>query len=275
MEAAPGRHNYGGAGARGVTMLMLHGFMGRGEDWRPVVERLSPPCSCLCPDLPGHGVLRHNTCEAGATMEAIIKALSDGLDARRAEPCALTGYSLGGRIALQLAAYNPARFHCLILISTTPGLLTETERQERRRRDEALARQLAGMAEGSEAFAAFLRDWYRQPLFSTLQKNRVVMATLMHRRLENHPASLAASLRCLGTGSQPPLWERLRTLTVPTLLIVGAEDRKYRRLAEDMLAHLPRGALKIIPGCSHAPQLERPETCAGIISDFLRQTSIQ
>ena len=51
---------------------------------------------------------------------------------------------------------------------------------------------------------------------------------LREQRLHNLPTGLANSLRGMGTGAQPPLHSDLPSLSVPTLLIVGAEDEKVR-----------------------------------------------
>ena len=54
---------------------------------------------------------------------------------------------------------------------------------------------------------------------------------LRARRLQNSPEALAACLRGLGTGSQPSYWPDLLALRVPTRLIVGSEDGKFREIA--------------------------------------------
>lgn len=81
---------------------------------------------------------------------------------------------------------------------------------------------------------------------------------------------LANSLRGVGTGAQPSLWERLPALRIPVLLIAGALDAKFRRTAERMTERLPNARLEIVPDAGHAMHFERPELFDAIVSDFCR-----
>lgn len=73
-------------------------------------------------------------------------------------PSFLAGYSMGGRIALYLALRFPNLFRKTVIISASPGLKTEEERQTRKESDERLALNI------EENFESFLREWYSQPL---------------------------------------------------------------------------------------------------------------
>ena len=269
MNDMPGWHGFASSDAAAPVTLLLHGFMGRAQDWRPVVEEISPTCRCLCPDLPGHGALRHDPGVTAMDMTQTADFLVKGLDAQGISRCALAGYSMGGRLALYLAVHYPERFTCLILESASPGLADARERKQRLAQDEALADRLAGMTEGSAGFEAFLRDWYRQEIFHTLKERHKLFETLVHHRLANHPPALAEALRGLGPGVQPSLWRALDTLALPTLVLAGGEDLKFCGIAEAMMTRLPDGMLEIVAGCSHVPHLEEPRKCALLFKRFI------
>jgi 2-succinyl-6-hydroxy-2,4-cyclohexadiene-1-carboxylate synthase len=79
------------------------------------------------------------------------------------------------------------------------------------------------------------------------------------QRLRNHPSGLANSLRGMGTGVQPSLWEDLNELNKPTLLIAGELDEKFVQIASQMHQTLPNSQLRLIPDAGHTTHLEQPD----------------
>ena len=77
-----------------------------------------------------------------------------------------------------------------------------------------------------------------QPLFATLPDPE------LDDRRRNTAAGLAASLRLAGTGAQEPLWDRLRELAMPVLLVAGSLDAKFVGVAERMAAAIPDATLE-------------------------------
>jgi 2-succinyl-6-hydroxy-2,4-cyclohexadiene-1-carboxylate synthase len=153
---------------------------------------------------------------------------------------------MGGRLALALALRIPQRVERLVLISASPGLANDGERAARRAADEAFADRIEAI--GVEAFA---RAWAAQPLFAGQPPE--VAAAAHADRLRRSAAEHAAQLRNLGTGVMPPLWERLRELTMPVSAVVGERDAKFRAIAERM--GFPT---VVVPGAGHAVPLEAP-----------------
>jgi len=249
---------------------MLHGFMGRGEDWKAVAESITPAVRCLCPDLPGHGAQRYDIPNATTGITDIAAALIEYLDGSGIGTCTLIGYSMGGRIALHTALHYPNRISRLVLVSTSPGLRTEPERTSRFEQDQRLQQELADMGDESAEFEAFLRRWYQQPLFSELAKKPALLEPLIQCRMKNNPPALSASLRALSVASQPDCWKELQQLGMPTLVVVGKKDEKYCRIGNKMAALFPKGRLEIIEGCSHSPHVESPEQFIAIMNSFLQ-----
>lgn len=198
-------------------------------------------------------------------VEAEITALT------RDEPVDLVGYSMGGRLALAYAVRNPERVRRLVLESASPGLETEEERAQRRVDDEALAWRIE--ADGMEAFVA---HWEAIPLFESQGRvSEEVRALQRTLRLANHPASLAASLRGLGTGSLPSYWGSLAGLGVPVLVLVGELDRKFTRIGTRMAALLSDADLAVVPDAGHAVHLERPDAWLQAVTPFLSHRGSQ
>lgn len=253
------------------TVLLLHGFMGSGEDWQFLPASFGAAHSFLCPDLPGHGSAWNRNISPALNLDTVLLKLSTALDSHGAESCALVGYSLGGRIALHLALRYPRRFSCLVLISASPGIEDPRARTQRQKADEQLARQLDTLTANSTAFQTFLLHWYRQPVFTSLAEKPLLTRTLITRRMQNSPPALAQCLRSLGAGTLPSLWNRLSELNMPVLLIAGKDDPKYVGISSRMHALLPAATLEILDHSGHCPHLEVPETCRDTVAAFLRR----
>ncbi|WP_044170931.1 2-succinyl-6-hydroxy-2,4-cyclohexadiene-1-carboxylate synthase [Kamptonema formosum] len=245
------------------ALLFLHGFMGSSNDWTGVISGLADQFFCLAVDLPGHGQTRVSGGEDLYSMPNTARALIHFLDDLNIDKCFLTGYSMGGRLALYLALHFPSRFPKVILESASPGLKTESERSARRQSDQLVARQLE-----TTDFKSFLLDWYSQPLFQTLQ-NHPEYDKIIECRLQENPLELAKSLRNMGAGSQPPLWDKLAQNKTPLLLLAGEYDHKFRAINAEMaeLCQIPQ--LKIIPKSGHNIHLENLTEWLANVREFL------
>lgn len=249
-------------------VVFLHGFLGRGVDWDPVAAALSDSFYCLCPDLPGHGDTHIENPAAPPDLAAAAESLMARLEKRGCHRPALVGYSMGGRMALYCACLWPERFSCVVIESASPGLKSEEERQARREQDEALALRL-DMARDPALLRAFLQDWYTQPLFASLAEKPRLLEDLLVRRCANRPEQLAASLRGMGVGLQPGLWEALPDYSLPTLAITGALDRKFCQITEEMSDLCPHIAVHVMADCGHNVHLENPSRYTTVIRPFL------
>lgn len=246
-----------------LPVLFLHGFLGNRAEWRDLARSLSEGSMCLLIDLPGHG--QNNQLQVpGFTLDDWTNSLSVLLRQLDIPKVNIVGYSMGGRLALCFATAFPDHCHRMILESASPGLKTELERNERIRSDEHLVRRLE--EHGLESFLDF---WYDQPLFASLGKRSHLLADLKERRLNNDPAGLAASLRVLGTGRQPSLWDSLGKIGVPLLLLAGEKDAKYSRIARQMADLCPKAEVRIISDTGHNVHLEQPEQFKCAVQDFL------
>ncbi len=244
------------------TILFLHGFMGNYQDFNHVIASLSENFSCLAVDLPGHGKTLVKGGEECYAMPQTAQALIHLLDALEIETCLLAGYSMGGRLALYMMLYFSSRFEGGILESASPGLKTESERSHRFQADLQLAKTLE-----MGNFPEFLRNWYNQPLFKSL-KNHPDFDKLLQNRLTNHPQELAKSLRNLGTGNQPSLWETLKLNSLPLLLLAGETDGKLIGINTEIARLCPNSHLEIIPKTGHNIHWENPAEYIKIVRDF-------
>ena len=221
-------------------MTLLHGFMQDGRAWDELVARLPAEWTYLRPALAGL-----------SSLPAVAELVP--------ERSHLIGYSMGGRLALWLAAQNPDRVLSLTTIGAHAGL-EPAERVARAAADEALAERIE--REGIEWFAGY---WAAQPMFARLAGR----ADLDAMRRDQEAAAAAAMLRGLGPAAVDPFWDRLAAITAPALFIAGAEDGRYPELARRLAAAVPHGRAEIVPGAGHAVHLENPDAVARLLKAHL------
>ncbi len=242
------------------VILFLHGFLGSREDWLEIGAALKNDFSYLMVDLPWHGK------SAGVSnMKKAASSIVALLDSLFIKQVYLYGYSLGGRLALYLTLFYPEYFKRVILESSSPGLKNQSERQERLAHDEKLAQRLE-----NDALSDFLAFWYAMPLFKNLVKQKN-FPRIYERRLQNSPNRLAQSLRTLGTGRQPSLWEKLKSNVLPIRLIVGEFDEKFVQIAREMTAVNNNISLEIVKNSGHTVYAEKPTSVVKTIQVFFAE----
>lgn len=244
-------------------ILFLHGFMGNSNDFDEIISFLSDQFSCLTVDLPGHGKTKVIGSDECYTMPNTAHALIELITSLKIEQCFLAGYSMGGRLALYLNLHFSKYFSKVVLESASPGLKTEQERLKRIQTDLKLAQQLE-----TSDFSSFLENWYNQPLFASLKKHPE-FERMMERRLKNNPFELAKSLRKMGAGYQPSLWEKLKDNENSLLLLVGEYDDKFKAINSEMSERCKAANLKIISHCGHNINFERTKAFIEHVREFL------
>ena len=166
----------------------------------------------------------------------------------RVDADVLFGYSMGGRLALDLLQRRP--FEKAIIVSA--GL--NAPDPERRARDEEWARRFE-----SEEWSSLMRAWSAQPVFGGHVVERAEKdfdrAKLAQQLRENSPAMLP-----------PPQLERIET---PILWVAGERDTKYVDIARRAVARLPHAELWICPNAGHRVPWEQPEALLARMRDFL------
>lgn len=259
MLASRLHHEDTGPTASGsAPLLLLHGLLGSAATWEAQAHALAPARRVLRVDLPGHGQsapVRGPV--AIADLAADVLSLVERLGLER---IVVGGLSLGGRVALEIAAAAPARTTALVLASTDPRAETEASRQ-RHRAALALATRLGpgplrrGIA--AQAFGATTRA--RRPALV----ERWLAATASH--------DLDAALPLVEAGlRRDDAAARLAEVRCPALVLHGAEDRLVPLDASESMARgLRRGALVVVAEAGHNAPLEQPDAVSSALATFL------
>jgi 2-succinyl-6-hydroxy-2,4-cyclohexadiene-1-carboxylate synthase len=244
-----------------LTLVLLHGFLGRPAAWDEVRARLGERDAAV-PELPGHGPAPFVP-ETGSFADAI-----DAFAARLpAGPWVLAGYSMGGRIAVALAARHPRRVRGLLLVGADVGLESDAARADRERWDEAQAQALE-----REGLDGFTRAWEALPLFaSQLGVSCEALTRQRSWRLQHEAPALAWAMRTLGLANMPAYRGALVSLDAPVRFLTGALDSKFTGLARELAPRLPRARHRVIDGAGHNLLLERPDAVAAELTALLEE----
>jgi 2-succinyl-6-hydroxy-2,4-cyclohexadiene-1-carboxylate synthase len=249
--------------SEGFPLLWLHGFMGTGDDWLELVQnQFSDYCNILI-NLPGHA---GSVIPAKTQFTDILDALVKRLVASGFEKFIPIGYSMGGRIAFHLQQHVPERIPALIFLSSAPGLKTNLERQQRKIEDEQLMNKMEEL--GS---SAFLEEWYSSGLFGEIKHNSALFTKLCHARSDNDARQLRQALELMGNGALASLWDHLKGIAVPALLMTGELDSKYFQLNQEINRDISESSHRQVAGAGHAFHLEKPLETARIIRHFLSE----
>ena len=219
-------------------ILFIHGFLGSGCDFFPLMRLLNARFDCLAVDLPGHGRSCFNpVLSKHALLEDLV------MISKEHKVDYLIGYSLGGRLALEMDYRFPCLFKKIVLLSSHPGI----ENKEKQHREKKIAFWQSLIDTSPETF---LNAWYSQALFQTLSKKKI-----MQKRKGFDTNAAKWALDELSLLKQPLLSDHIKKHSNKFLCICGAKDLYYRQLYSTL------NCKKIIPDASHAIHVEKPNIC--------------
>lgn len=253
--------------------LYVHGLGGASTNWTDLADLLSGTLAGAAPDMPGFG-RSGPVPRAGYSIDGHARTVVSLLEQRGGHPVHLFGNSLGGAVAVVVAATRPDLVRTLTLIS--PALPAF-----RPRRGPALAmpllllpglgplvqRRLDGMTPAQRA-AATIRLCFGDP--SKVPANRfdeAVEEVVRRRELpyvtDAFMASFRGLVRSYAVTGERSLWRRAAAVQAPTLVVWGGRDKLVPvRIAPRVASTVPDGRLLVLPEIGHVAQLEEPEVVA-------------
>ena len=256
---------YSVEGSGPETVLLVMGLGARAADWGTrFPASLAEHYRVVQFD--NRGVGRSSRAPAGYSLSDLAADAVAVLDAVGAARAHVVGISMGGMIAQLVALEHPARVARLVLISTHAGGLGV----ERSHPDAAAlfdpARLLAGSRD-SEAMMRHAIGVITAPGFAARSPEIVDELVANARRAPTHPAVFFAQFQAILASDRS---ERVRAITMPTLVVHGIEDKLIpasngRQLAD----RIPGARLVLLESCGHMPMHERPEALATCVLEFL------
>jgi len=241
----------------GVPVLLLHGFPHDRSLW--AAQLAVPPngARLIAPDLPGFGESQRGDVPS---LDAWADWTMTFCDALGLKQVVIGGLSMGGYLAFAIWRRHPTRVRGLVLADTRAGADT-AEGKAKREDMKALA-----LAEGSGAIAEkMLPGMTGKTSRETLPHVVAILDTMMR----NCPVdAVTDGLDAMRTREDST--PTLATITVPTLIVCGAEDA-LTPVAESEAMHkaIASSQLGILPGAGHASCIEHPAGFNALLSGFI------
>ncbi|MEF3274052.1 MAG: alpha/beta hydrolase [Chloroflexus sp.] len=254
---------------QGPAVLLLHGFVVSADDWIPTMQTLAAAgYHAIAPDALGFGA-SDKPGGAAYTLRRYADLNAGVLSAFGVDRAAVVGHSMGGKHALATTILHPQRVERLV-IADSEGFMQLPLFMRRGGSLPFLGEAIVALSALPGVVRMQLRAAFANPdRYITPELVARGTATLRDPAIRRTMVSLsrfydANDLR--GSG----LWSQLATITQPTLIIWGQEDRlfpvKYAFAAQRALPH---ARLEIIPNCGHFPMIEAADRFHQLILDFL------
>ena len=250
---------YDDTGGNGIPLLLIHGFPLDRSLWAAQVRGLADAARVIVPDLRGFG---ESGMPSGAvTMDAYADDLAGLLDALSVKRAVVAGLSMGGYITLAFLRKYPERVRGLILADTKAGP-DSAEGKKGRDDNAAVAR-----SEGSGAVGDRMMPKMLTPKTATERPFIADAARAMMAR--QSVETVVGALQAMR--DRPDSTPTLEGITVPTLVITGAEDALIPpKEAETMQASIRGSKLVSIPDAAHLSNFEAPDAFNHAVREFLK-----
>jgi pimeloyl-ACP methyl ester carboxylesterase len=248
----------------GPSLVLLHALGSARHAWEPVIPALAEHFDVIAIDLPGFGDSEPLPAGLEPRPAALAAAVADQLDQLGVTRPHLAGNSLGGWVALELAALRPAASLSLL----APAGLWRGPTPLYCRVSLRTTRWLAHHAGG---------------LLGTLVNHRLGRAVILGqthgRPMRLTPEHARAAIRTLGTGPgfdatlEATARRRYRATTpieAPTTVAFGTRDLVLLPHQSRHLDQLPAGTrVETLPACGHLPFADNP----GAVTALIRRTA--
>jgi pimeloyl-ACP methyl ester carboxylesterase len=240
-------------GGGGPPILWLHGLEDPERDM-PAIEGLADRYRVVVPTFPGFGdAPRPDHCDSVSDLVHMTLSL---LERERLEDVAVVGCSFGGWVAAEMAVWRPARLGRLVLVDAL-GVRVGG------RTDRDIADLFVVSAEDRRALL-FHDPAKAGPLPADLDDDRLM------RRLRSEEA--AALYGWEPYMCNPKLLRRLMSVTLPTCVIWGAEDRLVGTdYGQALATAFPDGRFEVISAAGHSPHIEQTDAFLEVVGGFLER----
>ena len=240
----------------GFPLVLVHGFLGSSNMWRPQVEYLKDHSRVITPDLPGFGKSKSlNSCNS---IECMAKSILNYLELKKIDQFNLLGHSMGGMIAQEMARLVGEKILKLICYGTgpvgnIPGRFETIDQSRKKLKIDGLSSTAYRIAE----------TWFVE------KKNAKYF--YLCEEAGKQTSTTAADNGLVAMKNWSGL-DNLKNIKNQTLIIWGDQDKVYNYdQAISLKNEIPDSDLKIFKGCSHNVHLEKPEMFNKTIIEFLKK----
>jgi pimeloyl-ACP methyl ester carboxylesterase len=236
----------------GTPILLTHAFAATLQMWEPQFAAWRDH-RVIGWDMRGHGGTDSPPGQEQYTEKLTVEDIAALLRHLGIAQAVVGGLSLGGYISLEFQLAHPEMVRALILCNTGPGY----------RKEEARAR-------WNDFAIAYARRFEERGL-DGLGRGVEVDRT---RQYQRSAQGLAYAARGILTQRDAHVIEHLERIDVPTLIVLGADDERYRAGGDYMAAKIPNARKVVIEQAGHAVNLDQPERFNEAVLQFLRDNGL-
>lgn len=246
-------------------VLCLHGATQTAHSWDEVAAELSVAYRLVCLDQRGHG--DSDWAPDGdytrQTQAADVDAITDAIGWSR---FILMGMSMGGINSMTFTARHPEKVRALVIVDVSPEVQPSGVEH---------IRTFVQNADELDSFEAFVE---RAHQFNPRRSLDNLRSRLSHnlKQLPNGKWTWKydKALRAFESGFRgtlSSLWEDVRMIRCPALIIKGAEsDILSGQSAEKLQASIPNSRLAVVPGAGHSVMGDNPAGFVAAVQEFLQ-----
>ena len=236
----------------GPALILTHGYSSTGEMWAGQIAPLAERFKVITWDMRGHGRSDYPEDQAEYTEAATVEDIAALLDAVGATDAIVGGLSLGGYMSLAFHATHPQRTRALLIIDTGPGYKNDQAR------------------DGWNATSLRTAERYETQGLPDPARVSAEVRLARHR----DATGLARAARGMLTQKNARVIESLPTISVPAVVIVGANDTPFLAASDYMTAKIPGAKKAVIPGAGHSANIDQPEAFNAALLGFLKDAGL-
>ena len=237
-------------------VYLIHGWGANHHVFDDLMPRLPAEWVVCAPDLPGHG-------DAPFVQPFDIEAAADAVAAQIDTPADILGWSLGGLVALYLAARHSDKVRSLCLTASFARLTADEDYPE------GLAAPALGKMVGAfrSDYAKHIKQFLQLQLLHTHDADGIIGRILPDLARCGTPSALQEALDAAERADARRLLDKI---DVPVLLVFGGKDAiTPPRMGEYLHRHLKGSRLVVMEKAAHAPFLSHAEAFAALYRDFV------
>jgi pimeloyl-ACP methyl ester carboxylesterase len=230
------------------AIVFVHATRLTGAQWAHQVAALSAEFRCFTPDLPGHGT----AADTPFSLESAARSVGDVIESEAGGRAVVVGLSLGGYVAMELAARRPDLVRGLVLAGATA---------EPHFPRSLLFRALIALYGMPGGWLQREQTWSFRRRYPAAISDPILAGGFWFR------GGAAAIRSLLGESFRP----RLAAYPGPTLLVNGSADLLFRLSARSFAASSSSARRVLIRGAGHRSNLDRPEAFTAAVRAFARE----
>ena len=241
----------------GTPLVLVHGFLGSSDMWRPQIKFFKDDFRVIVPALPGFG--KSSTISSCDSIRCMAEMLLDSLEKRKIKSFNLLGHSMGGMIVQEIAKLAGEKISKLICYGTgargnMPGRFETIDESRKKLR-------INGLKDTAHRIA---KTWFIEE--EKAKFFYLCEAAGKQTSIEAADNGLIAMKNWNGV-------ENLKNIKIETLIIWGDQDKAYNfNQIKTLKDNIPNSNLKIIEDCSHNVHLEKPDKFNRTVIEFLKKT---